>query len=295
MKKNRKIIIIVGIVILVILLIVLIVLLNRSVNNDIATQSQNENNQITDTNETVNNTVQFRKTDDGEQELEVLDYNTLVEVTNKISFYTVQDCIEQYLNIKDSDTSLYVVKMYEYHTENDTMQKYLARAMRVDPNNTVSYLNFIVYIDFTEMIYEVESIDNTITDLNTIDLSKYNKKLDKDKSSKCSYVYLDTTELLNNYLDYWEVLINTNIDLAYEYFDEEYRNTRFGSVDNFKEYVENNKQLFENIEIYYSLDPYDEEGEDIEYMGIDTNEYYYSISETAVMQFKINDYRMYDE
>ena len=295
MKKKRKTIIIVGIVILVILLIVLIVLLTRSVNNDIATLSQNENNQITDTNETVNNTVQFRETEDGEQELEVLDYNTLIEVTNKISFYTVQDCIEQYLNIKETDTKLYIIKMYEYHTEKDTMQKYLARAMRVDPNNTVNYLNFVVYIDFTEMIYEVENIDNNITDISTVDLSKYNKKLDKDKAKQCKYINLTTEELLNSYLNYWSILVNTNINTAYEYLGDDYKKDYFNSIDKFQQYVNNNKQIFENIKIVYCLEPYYESDTEVEYMCIDQNNYSYNIIETAVMQFKITGHGVYDE
>ena len=67
--------------------------------------------------------------------------------------------------------------------------------------------------------------------------------------------------------------------------DEEYRNKKFGSLENFQTYVDSNKQSIQQINLQqYQVNNYDDY---LQYVMIDKNGRYYIFNEIAIMDFKL--------
>lgn len=101
------------------------------------------------------------------------------------------------------------------------------------------------------------------------------------------YEYIDATEeKISEYLlsDYQEK-VNNLPEIAYESLDEEYRNKRFGSIEEYKKYIMDNSSQIENITLLeYSSAMVD--GEKF-YVCIDTFNNYYLFKTKGIMQYSL--------
>lgn len=116
----------------------------------------------------------------------------------------------------------------------------------------------------------------TIESNNNIEKNKNNAYILEEITNKTYMI-----DLFERYKE--EALYNT--ELAYEKLDEEYKNTKFGTLEKFKEYVKNNRGLQNNIELeQYNVS--DKESYK-QYTGIDKNGHYYIFKETGLMEYKL--------
>lgn len=115
------------------------------------------------------------------------------------------------------------------------------------------------------MIISVDGKNNTFaitpSNLSTIDINQYYKELQqiaqndgknifeiaKNEYNKYEAKSLETQNIIKFYLNDYTMLALYSPEDAYNILNEDYRNKRFGSIENYKEYIENNKSKFENV------------------------------------------------
>ena len=219
----------------------------------------------------------------------------LIRTNNTVTYYTVDECLKSYFRmleiedsavlmtylnenyIKDNDIHenniLTVLEKYEdyntyrtaemYEIANYNITTYYVKA-RIDHKN----IYFIVHLDVNNQTFDIEPITE----------ENYQKREEMTSSSMKSitnkvynyYVYKDLNDEVTSKLyfaDYIKTML-TDSEEAYQLLDEEYKEKRFSSVDEFNTYIQNNQNRF-NISFQF-------EDNSSEYENF--NEYYEFIS-----------------
>lgn len=117
--------------------------------------------------------------------------------------------------------------------------------------------------------------DKTLLETNIIDS-------DNNKFTMSTVTY---EVILKEYINFYKRLAIGAPETAYKYLDKEYRKARYGSVEEFKKYIKENKDTINSI----SLDKYQETDKENskQYVGIDKNGFYYIFNQKSIMDFTI--------
>ena len=107
----------------------------------------------------------------------------------------------------------------------------------------------------------------------------------KYECNEFSIINMSTHELLQIYFNNYKNAVLEEPEKAYNLLEKEYREKRFGSIEAYKLYIENNK---EKITIS-AIDSYQvkQDGDNNRYICIDTEGNYYIFNETAVMDYTV--------
>lgn len=220
-----------------------------------------------------------------------IDYSVseIENVTDKIEYYTVRNCINNYFNILNSNNSIYYVgdeidedaqKEYIYNllgidyiksnniTVNNVLNKVettkeqkvfiplqmkVLKKERVDKYIVYGVLQDVIELDDAEEIYiivnldynnktfSIEPIDKEYESIEQINIENDDILIDKNENNIYQNQKITNEYLTNEYFVLYKKLAITEPELVYNIFSEEYRNERFGNIDNFKKYVNENK------------------------------------------------------
>lgn len=155
---------------------------------------------------------------------------------------------------------------------------------------------FIVNVDKTNEAFNIIPVDyNQYEDVNDIPLKEKDEPIEQNKNNLFSYRIMQENEIAQKYFTYYKKLMQENPDMAYDLLNEEYRNKRFGSVEEFKNYIHNNQ---EEIKGYLAREYEANQIENgTEYICMDQYQHYYIFEVTAVMQFtvKLDNYTVESE
>ena len=150
----------------------------------------------------------------------------------------------------------------------------------------------IVIICILLFIFSTNNINfNNTTNVTNTTTSEYKdyeeqpiQKKEKYECNEFSMVSVTTENLLNLYFNHFKDTSYQNIEEAYNLLEEEYRKKRFGSIDAFNEYIQNNENFSESYLTRYDVNTFDEY---TQYVCIDQNGKYYIFNETSVMDYDI--------
>ena len=193
----------------------------------------------------------------------------------------VENIIEEYslTNVDDlCIEEVYVLKGYTYHTyyikwkENIMSSKYFYMIANLDFANYTYKLTTISESEYNKLVSENKTSEEDLT----ITKNKYNQFQDLNVTKE---------DMSRNYLnDYINKALNYP-ELAYNLLDEEYRNKRFESIEDYKNYISDNKKHIENI----TMVQYGEKDKENykEYTVVDNFDNYYTIKEKGIMNYTI--------
>mgnify|MGYP003303166667 CR=1 FL=1 len=125
-----------------------------------------------------------------------------------------------------------------------------------------------------------------IVDEPVIPNTKYNGTKQKYECNEFEILNVATGDLLSTYFNKYKDDIFTNLEKAYNTLDEEYRQKKFGSIDNYKIYLQARYEeiglsIIDSYKISHKDDEY------TQYLCIDNNGNYYIFKETAIMDYSI--------
>lgn len=142
-------------------------------------------------------------------------------------------------------------------------------------NNTFSILPSEYLI---ESKIDQENLLNVLQELNI-------KTIEKNDNNEVKKLELTDEQIcIQYYYDYMDMLKN-DVDKLYSKLDKNYREKRFGSLENFRQYVDANKDSLSNSTLSkYQINT---NGDYIQYICLDENENYYIFNATAVMQYTL--------
>lgn len=279
MKKQKKLKIIILCLIIAIIAIgttVIVISLNNK-NGDEQNNTSLENTDL-DNNESTN-----------ESDFIEIANNKPSKTTTPNIFFTVDSCIKNYLMMLHTKTSDVVLSYLnsdfineDQINENNIFQK-LEQYNNINSYMTVDMYNYIGngaisyytkgIID-NRNVYFILALDQTNGTFDIIPITgeKYNNILNGDLSDEVNndrmisgkeynfYSMLDFDDqgLAKKYYQEFITLMLASTDETYNFLDEQYRNLRFPTINNFNQYINNNKEKFQTIYKVTSDDGRDE-------------------------------------
>jgi len=160
------------------------------------------------------------------------------------------------------------------------------RIVELETNKLIRYQYFIVSIDNYNETFTIEPIDiNKYKDIGEIELKTRYDNIEKNERNLLRYINIQDSDVIKKYFDNYQYNMQYDSESAYNLLDKDYREKRFGTIDDYKKYIQDNKQSIINISIdkYQKTDEYGY----TRYVCIDKNGNYYIINETAVMQYSL--------
>ena len=201
---------------------------------------------------------------------------TKEKIKNQISKYKKQgnytEDIDYNINIKDmyyksitENLDIVFIEMNIDHYDDDRV------ILELDKKNS------------TYMLYGTEYIDKYQYNKNTdINILKINREEIEEKNYNIFQVMnVDNKYIVNQlFLDYQKNMKN-QIELAYSLLDDDYKNKKFGEINNFKKYIQENNEIVENATLSkYMVNQYEDY---TEYVCIDDiGRYYIFILKTPI-------------
>lgn len=187
------------------------------------------------------------------------------QVTEKIIFLPIKMNILERENVQ-----IYSVYGIEYTLDN----KYIKDAY------------FIVTLDRNNSTFSIEPLENNYNSIDEIELQNNNDVVIESTSyNTFTEARINYEDVAQNYIFSYKTLALVKPNIVYNMLDEEYRNKKFGSLENFQTYVDSNKQSIQQINLQqYQVNNYDDY---LQYVMIDKNGRYYIFNEIAIMDFKL--------
>lgn len=299
--KNLKLLIVLLSILSLGLIIVLIILgLQNNSNNNKNKIIETQNNIVSDMGNNVQNEI-------GAEAPQVTFNTSLNEITADSMLYSISKNINKYFEyIKNGNSqavnelggnniyiiandSKYCVK-YAYSTSNENMTKYYTYGILNIANGnytaTQQEIYMVVYLTAENQGYKVQTITKEEF-ANMTELTQ-EEKIDilQGIYNIYEYEYIDTTRQMEIYLEDYSFQIFNNTENAYKLLNQEYRDTRFGNLNKFVEFLNEKLNQLVNIEITQIHVEKSDDGYTI-YQGTDKYGNYYEIVASSYMEYTI--------
>ncbi len=198
-------------------------------------------------------------------------------------------------NIKnDYEKNIQVIK-YKYNLVPITMkvryeEKIISYIVNVYienmENNDLEEKYYIVRIDNQNNTFSIEPILNKPANIDDISVEYSKNNIEKNNYNKFNIETISTEGLIKIYMQHFTSMSVRHPDIIYNnYLDEEYRDKRFGNMEEFKNYIQANKEKIQQIKIKKYSDEND--GEQTKYVLMDMYENTYEFYEKSVMNYKV--------
>lgn len=234
--------------------------------------------------------IDFQKYDDIEVKKDgvsrlynILDFEYISEFNVKKE--ELQDKIKEYSNYK-----LEIQKMYVYE-KSSSINIYFVY-FSIDNEN----IDLLVKTDSENMTFSI-FLDDYMKeksygiDMNVKEINISDSEIEKNNDNQYKYINITDEYMVVQYVN--SLINNLNKDTKYVYnnlMQKEYREKRFRTSDIFLKYVEDNKEVLQNIKpVKYMVNYYEDYRE---YICIDQYQNYYIFRENAIMDytFKLDTY-----
>lgn len=206
----------------------------------------------------------------------------VTKVEDEKRFYTVSECISNYLK-----NELYFVPLKINMLEGSNIDTYGVYGFVADINyQNIQYIYLIVKLDSFNNTYSVEILTQNYNSIDEVDLNNNDMEIQFDGNNIFSYVEIDNEFIIKYYLNYYRIAALSNPELVYDNFlDKEYKKEKFKGLDDFKQYINDNKlNLLNATIIKYSVDQFNGYKQ---YTILDNYNNYYIIKEKNIMDFSI--------
>ena len=177
------------------------------------------------------------------------------------------------------------LKMYELLGNNKTQYAVYGIMQNINGDEQEEAY-FVVSVDKRNTSFCITPIDfEKYQDVDEIPLDGKDENIESNKNNYFSFSIMEENDIAQKYFTYYKSMMLENSEAAYEMLEEEYRNKRFGSLDEFKNYVTKNA---EEIESYLAKEYEVNVLEDAtEYVCQDQYKHSYIFKVSAVMQFQV--------
>lgn len=195
-----------------------------------------------------------------------------------------QENVLEKVNSNDS-VEFIPLKMYQLLGNIRTQYAVYGNLQKIDTNEkTKAY--FIVDVDKTTSAFYVTPIEfEKYDDVNDIPLNGKDESIKQNDNNFFSFSVMQENDIAQKYFTYYKTLMQENPTEAYYLLEEEYRNKRFGTEEEFEKYVKDNQnEIKEYLAKEYEVNHLQESSE---YVCQDQYKHTYIFKVSAVMQFQV--------
>lgn len=230
---------------------------------------------------------------------EVTDANELATIKQEIfeeSYSVIANMLDNSNEFKNY-TSKDMVKQEEakFKSYNPVINKMLVSEKSASIN--VYIIEMSVGDVETKIAVKTDSENMTFSIIPTIYVEKYNydnntllskisdEAITKNNNNTFNYKNITDEYMASTYFDNYKNNALTNVEKAYNSLDKDYANKRFGSLENYKQYITTNLEQIKQMQI--SKYQHTKQSDYEQYVCIDSNGKYYIFRQTAIMQYTL--------
>lgn len=231
------------------------------------------------------------------------------KLNNRNQYYILLECIKEFANYTNNKNVNAVEAVTMQKNVENIIDEYSFKNIDDICFEEIYVLNGYTYctyyikgkesIETNKNFYIVANLDfgNTTYKLTPIKENEYNKLIAENKSDsdeqtiyKNKYNIFENINVTNEDIarNYFNDYINKALnypEIAYSLLDEEYRNKRFGSLEEYKNNINENRDQIENATmVKYGINNKDSY---TEYTIVDNFDNYYTIKEIEIMNYTI--------
>lgn len=193
---------------------------------------------------------------------------------NNITQDNILDKVESY-----GESEIVPLKMYELIGKSQSQYILYGKINKED-------VYFIIDINKKENAFYITPIDKQkYKKIEDIQMQVPKEEIKQNKNNIYSYRIMQKNEVAQKYFTYYKTLMLEDSESAYNLLDVNYRNKRYGSLEEFQKYIEKNTEELESyISQQYEVN---EKDTSTEYVCQDQYQHSYIFDVSAVMQFTV--------
>lgn len=216
-----------------------------------------------------------------EQSKKQVIYNFLDEQYIKKNDITVENVLEKIEN--DGDVEFRALEMFQVQGEHINQFSVFGQELK---ENKFKNVYFVINVDNQNNTFSIIPIEKEqYQTLEEVPLNSEDKSIDKKDSNYFNFQIMQDMDIAQKYFTYYKKLMLENSPKAYEHLDEEYRNKRFGSLEGFQKYIDDNREEIKNyLAKEYTLNNYTDS---VEYVCLDKYKNQYLFNVSSVMNFTV--------
>ena len=156
-----------------------------------------------------------------------------------------EDNIDKNIGVYKESLRYYPIEIKTLKSDAVSTFKASGVIQNFDYNNSSMVYN-IVNVDYSNNTYSIQNL--TEKEYNDYKMTNENEKsIDNKEYNIFNTTQIDVQKVSLEYLNLYKFLTLANPQITYNMMTEEYRNKRFGSLDNYKQYVKDNIDEFKGI------------------------------------------------
>lgn len=160
---------------------------------------------------------------------------------NKINFNNIKN----YIYDMNENTKLIPIQMKVKYGENINI--YILKAYLIRERIEEKY--FIIRVDTKNQTFSIEFINEDVNSIEQVNVYENNNEIQKNDYNSFSIEMITVGRMMQCYLEHYRDLSINYPEIVYnEYLDEDYKNKRFGTLENYKKYINNNIEELQNID-----------------------------------------------
>ena len=201
------------------------------------------------------------------------------ELREPTEFFSVEKCIQ-------NNVDGFSAEKMNYLQGQRIMTYSVYGRINSEDNTETLEKYYIVRVDLENMTYELEEMDDSVYEnIDQIKLEDDETEIPNNGNNTFEYEAVSDEEMCRKYLEDFRQKELNNPEEAYSMLDEEYRNERFPTFEDYQEYLNNCREMIQ----YSVLSQYDVEiYEDYtEYILVDNYNNSYTIRTTGIWEYTI--------
>lgn len=196
--------------------------------------------------------------------------------------------IENFSNyIEESESKLFFTPIEMQVSVGSIIEKYAVYGIeQSDDNKVVKKVYMIVNLDNNNGTFSIEPLNSSqIESLDNIKIENQDEEIEENENNTFKEIQVTYADSIKNYIAAYKRLALGSPEEAYNLFDNDYAEKRFGTKEEFIEYIQKNREEIEKIQCTkYKAEQYNGYNQ---YIGIDQYGNYYIVKETAPMKISL--------
>ncbi len=190
-----------------------------------------------------------------------------------------KDNVYEYVNKLEEKLTFIPIKINMIECKN-TVKYSIYGFTQTQSNEYKENVYFILNVDNKNNTYSIEPVTN-VKSIDEIELTTKDLEIEPNRYNKYKEKEITEEYICQEYLYMYKRMMLSKTQEAYNNLNEEYKNKRFGSFENFTTFVENNKDMINKIILKaYSV-------KNNEYMCEDQRGNYYVFYINKVLDYKV--------
>ena len=231
------------------------------------------------------------------------EYNKDVQIENVYSLLSSKFIKQQNITqsnlfsiIKTIDEEEIFIPLEMKVLEKENINQYIVYGeIQTLSNKFISKSFIIVNLDMKNKTYSIEPVIDNYNSIDDITLNNENIAINKNDYNMYKNQNITNEYVTNEYFVLLKRLMLSDPDMAYTLMKEEYKNSRFGNINEFRNYINNNRQEILKIDMkQYLVNNYENY---IEYVAKDQfgNLYIFDENEDKSIDIKFDTYTLKSE